>query len=187
MTSPGFTAAVAALTLWWAASAVSRATVSAVVVIYQPILTAGEATVIKTAKGFAVVAVPFEYFPYQNHPPYAAVALPNPLLSDVPEANRAGDKNLAALAGIRIDTPYDENLVNLHFENMQPVDAFELDATPDDIAEATIECVRRMAAEGKEHPKLHISGKPGEEVKWSRWEKAFADQSMQKRFVRPKG
>jgi hypothetical protein len=44
-----------------------------------------------------------------------------------------------------------------------------------------------MAAEAKEHPRLHITGKQGEESKWARWEKGFASQNMQKKFVRPKG
>jgi hypothetical protein len=161
------------------------ATVSAIVVIYQPILVVGEATVIKTPKGFAPLAVPFECFPYHGHPPYAAIAQPNPLLSSAPESGRAGESNLAAMAGIRIETPFEENTIVLHLEELKPVEAFELTASTDDIVEATIECARRMAMEGKEHPKLRIRGKTSEEGKWTRWEKAFLNQDMRKPFKRP--
>ena len=168
----------------WAAS--TWATSSAIVVIYQPILTVGEATVIKTEKGFALLAVPFECFPYHDHPPYAAIALPNALLSTAPESGRAGESNLAAMAGIRMETPFEENLIILHLEELKPVEAFELTASTDDLVEGTIECARRMAMAGKEHPKLRINGKAGEEGKWARWEKAFLNQDMGKPFKRPK-
>ncbi len=162
------------------------ATVSAIVVIYQPILTAGEATVIETPKGFAILAVPFECFPYHAHPPYAAITQANALLSSAPEATRAGESNVATMAAIKIETPFEENIVRLHLENLKAVEAWELTASPDDIVEATIECIRRMATEGKEHPKLQITGKPGEGPKWARWDKAFLDQDMSRPFARPK-
>ncbi len=165
--------------------AVCYGTASAIVLIYQPILTAGEATAIKTLQGFAVLPVPFECFPYQGHPPYADIARPNSLLTSAPVTGRAGESNLAAMAGIKIQIPYEENTVILHLEDLTAFEAFELTASSDDLIEATIECVRRMASEGKEHPVLHISGKPGEEAKWARWEKAFLHQDMAKPFTRP--
>ena len=60
------------------------------------------------------------------------------------------------------------------------------EVTDDDIAEAALECVRRVAHDNKTRPKLIISGKTGDEAKWKKWQKHFEQHDLAKPFTRPK-
>lgn len=165
------------------ASLVCSAGVSAIVIIYQPIITAGEAVTIDTPKGFAVMPIPFECFHFHGRPPFYAIAQPNPLLTDAPRSRLPGDSNLVSLAGVTIGSSIDDDIVHVHFESLKPPAGH--DATPDDIAEATLECIRRMAEHAPKRPMLKITGKKDEETKWLRWQDHFQKHDLTKPYLRP--
>ena len=160
-----------------------HAGVSAIVIIYQPIITAGEAVTIETTKGFAVMPIPFECFHYHGRPPFYAIAQPNPLLTDAPRSRLPGDSNLLSLAGVTIGSSIDDDIVHIHFESLKPPAGYDL--TPDDIAEATLECIRRMAQDAPKRPILKITGKKDDEAKWLRWQEHFQKHDLTKPYNRP--
>jgi hypothetical protein len=175
----GFVAMVAIFAL----SGVCRAGVSAVLLIYQPIITSGEATVIETPKGFAILGIPFECFHYHGRPPFYAIAQPNLILTDAPRSALASDSNLVSSAGVTIGSSIDDDMVHVHFESLHSPAA--LDVTVDDIAEATLECIRRTAEGATARPKVRITGKKGDEEKWKRWQDSFEKHDLTKPFIRP--
>jgi hypothetical protein len=156
---------------------------SAVLIIYQPIMTGSEATVIETPKGFAIMPIPYECYYYHGKPPFYAIAQPNPILTDAPRSVSIGDSNLVSSAGITIGSSIDDDIVSVHFESLRLPAGFEI--TEDDIAEATLECIRRMAQDAPKRPTVRISSKPGEEAKWKRWEECFNKDELTKTFKRP--
>jgi hypothetical protein len=164
-------------------SAICYAGVSAIVIIYQPIITAGEAVTIETPKGFAVMPIPFECFHFHGRPPFYAIAQPNPLLTDAPRSRLPGDSNLLSLAGVTIGSSIDDDIVHVHFETLQPPAGYEI--TADDVAEATLECIRRMAQSTPKRPILKITGKQGDEAKWLRWQEHFQKHDLKKPYNRP--
>jgi hypothetical protein len=157
--------------------------VSAVVITYQPIITEGEATVIESPKGFTIMAVPFLSYHFHGKPSYNAISLPHELLTDAPRSVRSGDANLVSAAGVHISAPLDNKTVYVRFEDLRRPKGFDIDL--DDVAEATLECIRRIAHDANDRPKLKISGKSGEEGKWQLWEKIFAEHDLTKPFKRP--
>jgi hypothetical protein len=157
--------------------------VSAVVITYQPIITGGEATVIESPKGFTIMAVPFLSYHFHGKPAYNAISLPYELLTDAPRSVRAGDANLVSAAGVRISAPLDDKTVYVRFEDLRRPTG--LDIGLDDVAEATLECIRRVAHEANDRPKLKISGRSSEEEKWQLWEKTFSEHDLAKPFKRP--
>jgi hypothetical protein len=62
----------------------------------------------------------------------------------------------------------------------QPILTTSEDVT--DIAEAALECVRRLARDTKKRPQLIITGKRGDEAKW---QKHFEQHDLAKPFNRP--
>ncbi len=54
-----------------------RAGVSAVYIVYQPIITASESEPTETPKGFLILPVPFQRYHDQGHAPYDAITEPN--------------------------------------------------------------------------------------------------------------
>ena len=165
-----------------ALSSVCRGGVSAIVLIYQPIMTNGEATVIETPKGFSVLAIPFECFHYHGRPPFYAIAQPYAILTDAPPSMR-GDSNLVSSAGVTIESSIDDDIVYVRFESLHTPAA--IDVAEDDIAEATLECIRRTAEGTTDRPKVKISGKKGDEAKWQRWQESFEKHDFTKPFTRP--
>jgi hypothetical protein len=172
-----------AMVATFALSGVCRGGVSAVLLIYQPIITSGEATVIETPKGFSILAIPFECFHYHGRPPFYAIAQPNPILTDAPRSALPRDSNLVSSAGITIGSSIDDDIVHVHFESLHTSAA--LNVTVDDIAEATLECIRRTAEGTTAHPKVKITGKKGDEAKWKRWQDSFEKHDLTKPFIRP--
>ena len=175
----GFIAMFALLAL----SGVGHGGVSAVLLIYQPIITGGEATVIEAPKGFTILAIPFECFYYHGRPPFYAIAQPNPILTDAPASARPGDANLVSSSGITIASSIDDDIVHVHFESLHPPAGF--DVATDDIAEATLECIRRTAGGTTTQPKVKITGKKGDEAKWKKWQDSFNKHDLTKPFIRP--
>ena len=116
-------------------------------------MTGSEATVIETPKGFAIMPIPFECYSYHGKPPFYAIAQPNPILTDAPRSVRSGDSNLVSVAGITIGSSIDDDIVYVHFESLHLPEGFEI--TEDDIAEATLECVRLMAQGASKRPELN--------------------------------
>ena len=168
---------------WLLTGTLAYAGVSATVIIYQPIIIGGEATVIETPKGFAIMPVPFECYHYHGRPPFDAVAQPNPILTDAPRSVLPRDSNLASLAGVTIGWLLDEDNIYVHFENLRAPGGFEI--AEEDVAEATLECIRRMAAEASKRPTVQISGRRGEQAKWKRWQDQFNKHDLAKQFKRP--
>ena len=162
---------------------VCHAGVSAVVIIYQPIMTGGEATVIETPKGFTIMPIPFECFHYHGKPPFYAIAQPNPILTDAPRSRLPSDSNLVSAAGITIGSSIDDDIVYVHFESLHPPAGF--DVIEDDIAEATFDCIRRMARDAGKRPTLKVTGKKGDEAKWQRWQDSFNKHELTTAFKRP--
>lgn len=157
--------------------------VSAIVIIYQPIMTAGEATVIEAPKGFAVMPIPFECFHYHGRAPFYAITQPNPLLTDAPRSVLPTDSNLLSRAGVTVGSSIDDDIVHIHFESLKPPLGYDISG--DDIAEATVECIRRMAQKGPKRPTLRITGKQGDEAKWKRWQEHFQKHDLAKPYSRP--
>jgi hypothetical protein len=162
-----------------------RAGVSAVCIVYQPIITASEAVTVETPKGFVILAVPFLCYHYQGHPPYYAITQPSPMLTDAPRAVLSDDSNLLSSAGVRIAGAFDDDTVYVRFEDLRHPRSIDEEVTDDDIAEAALECIRRLAHDTKNRPKLIISGKKGDEVKWMKWQKHFEQHDLTKPFNRP--
>jgi hypothetical protein len=79
----------------------------------------------------------------------------------------------------------EDGTVYVRFENLKRPRLAAEEVTDDDIAEAALECVRRVAHDTKSHPQLVISGKPGDEAKWKRWQKHFEQHDLAKPFIRP--
>lgn len=177
--NPRFLAALASLCF----AVVCQAGVSAVVIIHQPIITASEAVTIETPKGFSIMPIPFVCFHYQGRPPFDAITQPNPLLTDAPRSILSDDSNLLSRAGVAVASSIEDDIVYVRFENVRP--PTDSNITADDIAEATIECIRRMAQGAKSRPILKISGKPGDEAKWLRWQEHFQKHDLAKPFNRP--
>lgn len=166
-----------------AASVISHAGTSAVVIIYQPIITEGDSVAIRTPKGFAVMPIPFECFHFHGRPPFYAISQPNPLLTDAPRSRLPSDANLLSLAGVTIGSSIDDDIVRVHFENLKPPTGYDI--TPEDIAEATLECIRRMAQGAPKRPTVRITGKEGDEAKWRRWQDHFQKHDFAKPYNRP--
>jgi hypothetical protein len=156
---------------------------SAVVIVYQPIIIEGEST----PKGFAILPIPFRWHnAHGGHLyPYSAIAYPNQILTDAPRTELQGDRNLLSSAGILIAGAMEDGTVYMRFENLRRPSLANEDVTTDDIAEAALECVRRVAQDSKSRPKLVISGKAGEEAKWKKWQKHFEQHDLAKPFTRP--
>jgi hypothetical protein len=164
-------------------STVCHAGVSAVVIIFQPIMTGGEATVIESPKGFTIMPIPFECFHYHGKPPFSAIAQPNPILTSAPRSVQSNDFNLISAAGITIDSSIDDDVVYLHLESFQPPGGFEI--LEDDVAEAALECIRRTAQNAPKRPILRIRGKDPDKRKWLRWEEHFNKHDFTTPFKRP--
>jgi hypothetical protein len=162
---------------------VCHAGVSAILIIYQPIMTGGEATVIESPKGFTIMPIPFECFHYHGKPPFSAIAQPNPILTDAPRSRLPSDSNLVSAAGITIGSSIDDDIVYVHFESFHSPAGFDI--TDDDIAEATFDCIRRMAQDAHNRPTLKVSGKQGDQAKWERWQNSFNKHELTKPFKRP--
>jgi hypothetical protein len=115
-----------------------------------------------------------------------AITQPNQLLTDAPPSEVKDDRNLLSSAGVLIGSTEEDGPIYVRFENIKrPLLASE-EITDDDIAEAALECVRRVAHERKAQPKIIISGKNGEEAKWKKWQKHFGQHNLAKPFTRPK-
>jgi hypothetical protein len=178
--NPPFLAVIA----WLFLSAVGRAGVSAIVIIYQPIITASESVTIETPKGFAVMPIPFVCFHYHGRPPYYAITQPNPLLTDAPRSRMPDDSNLLSRAGVIVSSSIDDDIVHVHFESIKlPQTGHEV--TADDVAEATLECIRLMALSAPQRPILKITGKQGDETKWLQWQEHFQKRDPKKIYNRP--
>jgi hypothetical protein len=162
-----------------------RAGVSAVFVVYQPIITASEAVTVEAPKGFVVLAVPFLCYHYQGSPPYYAITQPNQMLTDAPRSVLSDDSNLLSSAGVRIAGAFNDDTVYVRFEDLRRPSLVKEEVTDDDIAEAALECVRRLAHDTKKRPKLIITGKKGDEAKWLKWQKHFELHDLAKPFKRP--
>ena len=162
-----------------------RAGVSTVTIVYQPILTTSEAVSVETPKGFVVLPVPFLCYHFQRRPPYYAITQPNQILTDAPRSVLPDDSNLLSSAGVLIAGAFDDETVYVRFENLRHPRLASEDVTDDDIAEAALECVRRLAQDTKKRPKLIITGKQGDEAKWQKWQKHFEQHDLAKPFTRP--
>ena len=162
-----------------------RAGVSAVFIVYQPIITASEAVTTETPKGFMILPVPFLCYHFQGPPPYYAITQPNQILTDAPRSVLSDDSNLLSSAGVRIAGAFDDATVYVRFEDLRHPRLASEDVTDDDIAEAALECVRRLAQDAKKRPKLIITGKQGDEAKWQKWQKHFEQHDLAKPFNRP--
>lgn len=155
---------------------------SAVVIVYQPIITGSEAH----PKGFVILPIPFWWHQTEARNPYFAITYPNQILTDAPRSERVDDRNLLSSTGIIIAGELEDGTVYVRFENLRrPLLANE-EVTDDDIAEAALECVRRVAHDNKTRPKLIITGKTGDEAKWKKWQKHFEQHALAKPFTRPK-
>lgn len=174
-----------ALVLVLLSCASSRAGVSAVVIVYQPIVTASDAVTAETPKGFAVMAIPFLCHHFQGRAPYYAIAQPNQILTDAPRSILSPDSNLLSSAGVVIAGALDDGAVYVRFENLRHPAAAAESVTDDDVAEAALECVRRLAQDTKKRPKVIITGKKGDEAKWQKWQRHFEQQNLAKPFRRP--
>jgi hypothetical protein len=161
---------------------VCYASESAVIIIYQPIITESEAH----PKGFTILPIPFWWFQTAASDPFFAITQPNRLLSDAPPSEVVDDRNLLSSAGVLIGSAEENGPVYVRFENIKRPDLANEEVTDDDIAEAALECVRRLAHDRKARPKIIISGKPGDEAKWKRWQKHFEQHNLAKPFTRPK-
>lgn len=161
---------------------VCNASESAVVIVYQPIITDSEAH----SKGFAILPIPFWWHQTEARHPYFAITHPNQILTDAPRSELVDDRNLLSSAGVIIAGALEDGPVYVRFENLKrPLLANE-EVTDDDIAEAALECVRRVAHDNKTRPKIIISGKTGDEAKWKKWQKHFEEHNLAKPFTRPK-
>jgi hypothetical protein len=163
----------------------SRAGVSAVFIVYQPIITASEAVATETPKGFKILPVPFLCYHFQGPPPYYAITQLNQILTDAPRSVLSDDSNLLSSAGVRIAGAFEDETVYVRFEDLHHPRLVGEDVTDDDIAEAALECVRRLAQDTKKSPKLIITGKKGDEAKWQKWQKHFEQHDLAKPFSRP--
>ncbi len=165
-------------------TAVCCATAVAVVVIYQPIcVSVGDVDIFDAKTGFVVMPIPYVCHTYKERPPYFAITQPNRLLTDKPGIEFPADSNLLSLAGVTIGTSEDDDTVTVHLEALQPLADLRADA--DDIAEATIECIRRMAQGARKRPILKITGKKDDEAKWLRWQEQFQKHDLTKPYNRP--
>jgi hypothetical protein len=164
--------------------AVCYAGESAVVIVYQPIITESEAD----PKGFTILPIPFWWHnAHGGHRyPYFAITHPNQLSTDAPRSELVDDRNLLSSAGILIAGAMEDGTVYVRFENLRRPRLANEDVTDDDIAEAAFECIRRVAHDTKSRPKLVVSGKTGEEAKWKKWQKHFEQHDPAKPFIRPK-
>jgi hypothetical protein len=162
-----------------------RAGVSAIFIVYQPIITASEAVTTETPKGFMILPVPFLCYHFQGPPPYYAITQPNQILTDSPRSILSDDSNLLSSAGIHIAGAFDDQTVYVRFEDFRHPRLASDEITDDDIAEAALECVRRLAQDTKKRPKLIITGKQGDEAKWLKWQKHFEQYDLTKSFSRP--
>ena len=160
-----------------------RAGVSAVYIVYQPIITASESEPTETPKGFLILPVPYQCYHYQGHVPYDAITEPNRILTDAPRSVLSDDSNLLSSAGVRIYGYEVEVYVRL--EELSHPRLAKDEVTDDDIAEAALECIRRLAHDTKKRPKLIITGKKGDEAKWLKWQKHFEQHDLAKPFSRP--
>ena len=159
--------------------------VSTVTIVYQPILTTSEAVSVETPKGFMILPVPFLCYHFQGPTPYYAITQPNQILTDAPRSVLSDDSNLLSSAGVRIAGAFDDETVYVRFEDLRHPRLASEDVTEDDIAEAALECVRRLAHDTKKRPKLIIAGKKGDEAKWQKWQKHFEQHDLAKPFNRP--
>ena len=157
---------------------------SAVVIVYQPIITDSEAH----PKGFTILPIPFWWHNTHGGPPYPyfAITQPNQILTDAPRSVLVDDRNLLSSAGVLIAGAMEDGTVYVRFENLRHPRLAAEEVTEDDIAEAALECVRRVAHDTKTRPKLIISGKAGDEAKWKKWQKHFEQHDLVKPFARPK-
>jgi hypothetical protein len=162
------------------ATTVSSAGVSAVVIVYQPIITASEAVIVESPKGFSVMPIPFSCYHFQGNSPYYAITQPNQILTDAPRSVLSHDSNLLSSAGVVIAGAFDDGTVYIRFGNL----SHPSPVNDDDIAEAALECVRRLAYDSKKRPKLIITGKKGDEDKWQKWQKHFEQHDLDKPFNR---
>ena len=153
-----------------------------VIIVYQPIITGSEAH----PKGFTILPIPFWWFQAGFRHPYFAITHPNQLLTDAPRSELVDDRNLLSSAGVRIGGAMDDGTVYVRFEGLRRPDPANEELTDDDIAEAALECVRRVAHDNKERPKVVISGKTEDEAKWKKWQKHFEQHNLAKPFTRPK-
>lgn len=160
----------------------SSASESAVVIVYQPIITESEAH----PKGFTILPIPFWWHHTEGRHSYFAITYPNQLLTDAPRNVRVDDRNLLSSAAVTIAGAMEDGTVYVRFENLQRPSLVDEEVTDDDIAEAALECVRRVAHDNKTRPKIIISGKTGDEAKWKKWQKHFEQHDLAKPFTRPK-
>jgi hypothetical protein len=156
---------------------------SAVVIVYQPIITESE----DTPMGVKILPVPFLWWnAHSGSPafPYSAITAHHQLLTDASREEIMEDRNLLSAAGIRIAGSFEDGTVYVRFENYSRPLLVPDETTLDDVAEAALECIRRVAHDLKKRPKLIISGK-GDEAKWKKWEGRFAKWDLEKPFQRP--
>ena len=154
-----------------------------VIIVYQPIITEREAH----PKGFTILPIPFWWFQAGLSHPYFAITYPNQLLTDAPRSELLDDRNLLSSAGVLIGGAMEDGTVYVRFEGLRHPDLVNEEVTDDDIAEAALECVRRVAHDNKERPKIVISGKTGDEAKWKKWQKHFEQHNPAKPFHPAKG
>jgi hypothetical protein len=86
--------------------------------------------------------------------------------------NRSGERGVSSI---------DDDIVYVRFENLRPPTGGDI--TADDIAEATLECIRRMAQGAEARPILRITGKIGDETKWLRWQEHFRKHDLTKLYT----
>jgi hypothetical protein len=93
------------------------------------------------------------------------------------------DSNVVSSAGVTIESSIDDDVVYVRFESLHTPAA--IDVSEDDIAEATLECIRRTAEGATPRPKVKITGKKSDEAKWERWQQSFEKHDFTKPFTRP--
>lgn len=96
------------------------------------------------------------------------------------------DRNLLSSAGVLIGSTEQDGPIYVRSENIKRQDLANEDVTDEDIAEAALECVCRVANDRKARPKIVISGKSGDEAKWKKGQKHFEQHDLGKPFNRPK-
>lgn len=97
---------------------VCYASESAVIIIYQPIITESEAH----PKGFTILPIPFWWFQTAASDPYFAITKPNQLLTDAPPSEVRDDRNLLSSAGVIIGSTEENGPVYVRFENIKRPD-----------------------------------------------------------------
>lgn len=130
--------------------------------------------------------IPFLWHHTEGRHAYFAITYPYQILTDAPRNVLVDDRNLLSSSGVIIAGAMEDGTVYVRFENLRrPLLANE-EVTDDDIAEAALECVRRVAQDNKTRPKLIVTGKTGDEAKWKKWQKHFEQHELAKPFTRPK-